>query len=207
MRFVLSVVLFAVLGAPACASTQLTSMTASEARGRTVDRILVLAEIGDLAMMQAAENALARSTESIVCDPICRSGDSVFVAAHTVLFPGRSYSADTLAAILRQYAIDAVLVLSPSASGMAESFVPPTLTTTCATWNSITTCNTRASGGAVIRKPWATYAARLIDVNNGATLWIATSRSSGSAFATFTTLLDSVALETVKRLRTDGFIR
>ncbi len=206
----------------ACATTKTTSMVAPEARGKVFMRVLVVADIQDLAMMQYAERAVrsmppspTAPPDTIVCDPICRriaefekpsSDSTVFIPAHTVLFPGRTYSADELRRILREHGIDATLVVSPTAAGVSETYVPPTMVTSCTTWSSTTSCSSRAVGGGTLKSPWASYAARMYDASTGEVVWIATSSTNGSFLSDASSLISSMAAETVRKLRGDRLI-
>ncbi len=192
-------------------------MVAPEATSAVYRRVLVLAAYDDLEMMQQAELrmqavglASARNRmETLVCDPVCRAPGELtaFVPAHTILFPGRSYSADELHTILTENQIDATLVLSPTAAGVSESYVPPTFVTSCSNWGSTTSCTSRPVGGGTIRRPWATYAARLYDARTGATVWIATARTNGSLLSDASSLIASMAQETLTKLLADKRIR
>ncbi len=199
-------------------------MSAPEAKGKVFTRVLVVADLQDLATMQLAERAVsaqpakAPSTlpDTIACDPICRkidpsdakeSDSTVFIPAHTILFPGRSYSPDELKRILREHRVDATLVLSPTAAGVSETYVPPTFVTDCSTWSSTTSCSSTPVGGGTLRRPWASYAARFYDASNGEVVWIATSNTNGSIFSATRTLIASMAAETVRKLRDDKMIK
>ena len=187
-------------------------------------RVLVIADLQDLAMMQLAErsvraeptNTVSTLPDTIVCDPICRKNDgsvmresdsTVFIPAHTILFPGRTYAPDELKRILREHRVDATLVLSPTAAGVSETYVPPTFVTSCTTWSSTTSCSSRAVGGGTLKSPWASFAARLYDATNGEVVWIATSNTNGSIFSDIPSLISSMAAETVRKLRDDRVIK
>jgi len=220
-QFLLLLGLVAASGA--CATTKTTSMVAPEVRGKVFMRVLVVADLQDLEMMQYAERAVrsqpatgaAVLPDTIVCDPICRKYDestvpesdsTVFIPAHTILFPGRSYSADELRRILGEHRVDATLVLSPTAAGVSETYVPPTLVTRCTTWSSTTSCSSRPVGGGTLKSPWASFAARLYDATTGEVVWIATSNTNGSIFSDTSSLISSMATQTVRKLRGDGLI-
>lgn len=220
-QFLLLAALVATSGA--CATTKTTSMVAPELRGKVFMRILVVADLQDLEMMQYAERAVRAQPETgagmlpdtIVCDPICRrvgegevpdSDSTVFIPAHTILFPGRSYSADELKRILGEHRVDATLVLSPTAAGVSETYVPPTYVTSCNTWNSTTNCSSRPVGGMTLESPWASFAARLYDATTGEVVWIATSNTNGSIFSSESSLIASMAAQTVRKLRGDKLI-
>jgi hypothetical protein len=197
----------------------MTSMVSTEAKGQVYRRVLVLAEIQDLGMMQQAELAMkAAADEKIrsglgtrVCDPICRSPgglapEAAFIPAHTLLFPGREYSPEEIQSILRENRIDATLVLSPTSSGVSETYVPPTFVTNCSTWRSTTSCSSTPVGGTTLSRPWVTFAARLYDAKTGATAWIATSSTNGSAMSGPATLITSMAQRTLNNLIADSIV-
>lgn len=197
----------------ACASTRITSMVAPESKSVVYRRVLVLAAIQDLELMQQAELAVrtAASQEErnragkLICDPVCREPGEMteFIPSHTVLFPGRDYTPSELRAALAEHRIDATLVLSPTASGDTEAYVPPTFVTNCSTWGSTTSCASRPIGGGTIKSPWVSFAARLYDARTGAAVWIATSRTNGSALSGTSTLIISMAQQTLRTLLHD----
>src|SRR5690606_25326105 len=130
-------------------------------------RILVVAELQDLGMMQSAEKSLETQAAamvtagrgSLICDPECRAPgglapSTAFIPAHTVLFPGREYTPAELQAILSEHRIDATLVLSPTSAGVSETYVPPTYVTNCSTWRSGTSCSSTPLGGGTLKSPW-----------------------------------------------------
>lgn len=221
MRFIFLACLALITG---CASTAVNSMVSPELGSRRFARVMVLAEIGDLGLRQQAEAAFAaeisgdeRATSEggMICDTICRSASDVagssarqtrFVAGATILFPGKSYSQEEVRAALQKNGIDAILVLFPTAVGASESYIPPTYTTRCTAWNGSTGCSTTAGPSASIQRPWASFAARLFDVQSGDALWISTSNSSGTAFASYATIVESVAKTTVEKLKADRII-
>ena len=223
MRHQLLLLAALVAATGACATTKTTSMVAPEVRGKVFMRVLVVADLQDLEMMQYAERAVrslptigaATLPDTIVCDPICRRSDdsdlsesdsTVFIPAHTILFPGRSYSPDDLRRILGEHRVDATLVLSPTDAGVSETYVPPTLVTSCTTWSSTTSCSSRSVGGGTLASPWASFSTRLYDASTGDVVWIATSNSNGSPFSNISSLISSMAAQTVRKLKGDGLI-
>ena len=198
-----------------CATTQMTSMAAPEVKGRSFGTVLVIADIADLGLRQQAENAFAHSpstAHSLVCDPICRAADdarasTVFLAAYAVLFPGRNYTPMELIAILAANKIDATLVVTPTAAGTSESYVPPSYSTSCTSWSVTTSCRTTQSGGVVVERPRATYVARMFEIRSGRAIWISTASTGGNAFASSSTLIESMAEKTLQHLRSDGVVR
>lgn len=194
-------------------------MVAPEARGQVYRRILVVAELQDLGMMQQAERTLesqaAAQVEagrgSLICDPECRAPDGLapgtaFIPAHTVLFPGREYTPSEIQAILTEHRIDATLVLSPTSAGVSETYVPPTYVTNCSTWRSSSSCSTTPIGGGTVKRPWVSFGARLYDARTGTTVWIATSNTNGSAASGSSSLILSMAQKTLRNLIRDRIV-
>jgi len=203
------------------ANTSMTSMVAPESTGKVYTRILVLADLADLGLMQAAENALWRfatgdvtNAPIVSCDsagvcsvPGALAPGTVFIPSHTIIFPGRAYSPDELAGILRENRIQATLVLSPTSAGVSESYVPPTYVTRCESWRSTTSCSSTSVGGGTDVRPWVSFAARMYDTTTGATVWIATSSTNGSARSGATALIESMASKTLTNLVSDRVVR
>lgn len=196
-------------------------MLAPEARGKVYTRILVVADLEDLGLMQAAEKAMQRMAAEKVaaativsCDsagvcsaPGALAPGTVFIPAHTLLFPGREYKPEELGRILSENRIQATLVLSPTASGVSETYVPPTYVTQCASWRSTTSCSSSAVGGGTISRPWVSFAARMYDARTGSTVWIATSSTNGSALSGAAMLIESMASKTLANLISDQVVR
>lgn len=214
-----------------CAHTAMTSMPSPDLRGRTYHSILVVAQIEDLGLKIAMEDRFSASRNDCAAEVHgmgywtgTATGDSVmagcvnrwaqrhthFVSSHTVLFPGRDYTAEQVADVMRQYGIDATLVFTPGESGAVEGFVPPTYVTQCSGWNLYGGCtqiSTSARGGFAYSKPWQQFSAKLFDATSGQGVWIATATSSGNAFAHSANLVESMADKTMQRLIADKVIQ
>lgn len=186
--------------AAGCASTALTSLPAPEAQGRIFHHVLVVAAVADLDLRQTTELRLA--SHSI-------SGAFDLVPGYTILFPGREYTKEEVASVLRAHNIDATLVIQPSAAGATPVYVPPTYVTSCTSWNAATGCGqtatTQVSGGDYAL-PWERFVASLYDAATGNSIWIATATTKGNIFADDQTLANSMADETVARLIADGLL-
>ena len=63
------------------------------------------------------------------------------------------------------------------------------------------------TGGYSVDKPWAEYEAVVFDVVSGQTVWIASMKSGGNAFADWGDLARSMAKTTSERLWNDGVVR
>ena len=201
-----------------CASANMTSMAAPDVKGHTYARVLVFADIDDLGQRQEAENSLTAvsvngvANGDMLCDPICRvpgltTALTKFVPAYTVFFPGRQYSLDDIATVLRREQIDATLVVSPTTVGVETVYIPPSYLTTCSATAGATSCGTNPVGGGTLAKPWEKFAAKLFDVADGRVVWVATSTASGTAFASRSDLIRSMAALTREKLLKDGVVR
>lgn len=184
----------------ACARTSINSMRAPEVQGKTFRNILVFAALADLGLRQQMEDRVARhSSEGIVR----------FVPSYRMFFPGKQYTKEEMASVLSEYRIDAALVLSPGQTGSTTSYVPPTYTTGCSMWNSVSGCTqatTTTTGGYNYNKPWAQFTAQLYETMSGTSVWVATATTGGNAFAGSGDLVNSMADKTAKRLQADLII-
>lgn len=184
-----------------CAHTSMTSMPAPEISGRSFRTILVIGNFSDLGVRQQTEQRLAAASQE---------GHTKFIASTSVLFPGRQYSRDEMAAILRTNGIEATLVISPGQAGASNTYVPPTYTSGCTVWTSSGGCQqvtTTTSGGYNYSKPWAQFTAQLYDVTSGQVVWYASATTGGNAYASATTLVHSMVDKTLERLTGDRVIK
>lgn len=206
-----------------CARMSMTSIPAPEIRGRTFRNVLVVADISDLRLRMTMEDHFRSPSEDGCAASVrqqgfvsaqrdsavtaCLGGRLRFRSAHEVFFPGRDYSEDEVVAALRQYGIDATLVITPGASGSTEGFVPPNYSTTCTGFSLTTGCTpTQSSGIVFLSRQWAQFSVKLYDATNGMVVWVAIATSGGNGFAQSADLLRSMADETLERLRADGVL-
>ena len=103
MRAHLALLSLISLGA-ACARTSMSSMPAPELAGRSFNHILVVAGLADLGLRRDMELRIASHNSQ---------GSYEFIPSHQLFFPGRQYSPDEVAGILREHQIDATLVVLP----------------------------------------------------------------------------------------------
>jgi hypothetical protein len=189
------------VGIAGCARTSMSSIPSPELRGRSFHNILVVASFADLGIRRETEDRFATSSSK---------GHFRFVPSYQVFFPGRQYTPEETRGMLKQYQIDATLVVFPGQAGATAGYVPPTYTSGCTMWNSETGCTqvtTTQTGGYSYAKPWAEFTAQLYDVVTGTAMWVASATTGGNAFAKATTLVHSMADKTVQRLVDDQVIR
>lgn len=178
-----------------CASTRITSQGDSEFGHKSYNKIMVYFGLLDLELRKDAELTLQNklSQNGVECLP-----------AHQIFFPGRSYSDFETVNIIESNQIDAVLIVDLYDAGSTSTYIPPTTETQ--TKASISgnylsgSSTTRTYGGYNINKPWASFAAKLIDIDAGSVVWIASAQTKGNAFANSKTLLRSMANKTADRL-------
>ncbi len=188
------------LGVMGCASTAMNSMPATEVQGRVFHNILVVAAFEDIGILRATEDRFAAASVSM---------NITFVPSYQVFFPGRQYTAEESAGLLRQHRIEGVLVVSVRQTGENTYYVPPTYVSGCTAWNPVYGCSqvtTTATGGGSYQKPWARFRAQLYDATTGVPVWVATAATGGNALATSLTLVQSMADETMVHLAADGVI-
>lgn len=194
-RYMLPVATAASLAA--CASTAMTSMVNPDVAAPEISRVLVFFPSDDLADRQRVEGAFAD-----------RKGSITFVPAHTVLFPGRTYSEMEVSDRLVAESIDGVLVVSLSDVGSSTSILPTTSQTRCTLISSggCQATTTTTTGGGTISKPNAAFQLALVEPSSREVIWVATAESGGNAFADMDNLIDSLADETMSQLVSDGLI-
>jgi hypothetical protein len=182
-----------------CARTSMTSLPAPDLGGRSFRTILVVGHFADLKLRQETEARFVSMN----------GGPVRFIASTSVLFPGREFTQDEIASILKTNNVDATLVISPEDAGSRTGYVPPTYTSGCTlvTSNGCQQVTTTTRGGYAYSKPWAQFTAQLYDVQTGKVVWYASSNTRGNAYANSTILVRSMADKTIERLVEDGLIR
>ena len=103
-----------------------------------------------------------------------------------------------------------MLTVTLTDSYTQKSFVPGSSKTTGSATLSGNVVNyssrTQQSGGYYISKPRVRYELKLLDVSTGKTIWVATSRTRGNAFARFDTLIQSLSQTAIRKLQEDKLI-
>jgi len=188
-----------------CAWTSMNSQISPECSGRQYRKILVFVDLYDLGDRQSAEIRIK--------DELADFGVGC-LTAHELFFAGRSYSENEMVDLLDRNEVEAVLIIDPYATGESKSYIPPsTRTKTEGTvregffgYTFQTKSRTTTSGGYYVSKPWARFTLRLFDAKTGEVVWIASARSRGNAFASWNTLMNSVAVKTVEQLNNDDLL-
>lgn len=101
-----------------CSSTQLISQVNPEAAHRDLHRVMVHANIHDLAHRHLAERK--------ICARMIRLTSCECLPSHKVFFPGEQFSAERIASRLADLGVDGVLTLQPAGSGMTSVYLPST---------------------------------------------------------------------------------
>lgn len=201
-----------------CASSKVTSVRDPAFQGRTFQRVVVVAPFTDLDKRATAENAFVAQLRKHGVDAM---------PSLQVLPPTRTYTGDEQAAIMKKTGADGVLVLTMTNQYADTTYVPGQTRTTGVTstsssgsssvspgsssssktsttvWGSVTT----QDPGYYVSMPRVAFEMRLVDEASGATAWLGTSFTAGDQFAGWSTLMDSLAAESVARMAADGVVR
>lgn len=188
-----------------CASTKITTFTDPAYRsGSAFGRILVVAEISDLKWRQKMESRFVGEF----------GVRGIFAIEGINLFPPtRELSDQEKIDLLLENQIDAFVLIDVGDAGVKQVYIPETGSSTqtkgtvsvygnTATYRERKTTTTY--GGYTLSKPWAQFQARLYNVSNGENAWVASAFTSGNAYASFNTILNSFCAKTVEQLITDG---
>lgn len=186
----------------ACASTSMTTMR-DPAAGRTAyHRLLIVAPFVDLEARTQAEHIFVTQLASKGIQAI---------PSISVLLPTRTYTHEEVVALLAAQRLDGVLLVRLTEAATEQVYIPPITTTTGQATRHGNVLNfsaqTQQVGGYSIPQPRVHYELRLIDASTGQTVWLATSRTRGNAFARFETLVTSLASTALEKLHQDGMIR
>jgi hypothetical protein len=194
-----------------CAHTNIDSLTDPAYRNKFFEHILVLPNIRDIAIAKNVEESYLSSFWDKGIDAI--SGLSLIP-------PTRDYSADELKSVCTAHGVDAILFVTIDAAGSTSEYVhlgsTPSKTTTTGraevVGNGLNYSeNSETSPGREIGvdldKFWASHSVSLIDASNLAVAWIATSHTSGTAYASFSTLMGSQASAAVEKLTEDRIVQ
>lgn len=183
-----------------CASTRISSFVNPEYGGRQYSNILIVVLLRDLGERASAERRIQREFANY---------DVESVPAHEIFYPDRTYPEQVTSEILESYNIDAILVVDPYDVGTSKTYIPGETRSTTegrATrdffggYRIKTETKTRTSKGYYVSKPWARFELTLRDWPTFDGVWVASARSSGNAFASWNTLMKSVATKIVEEL-------
>jgi len=183
-----------------CASTRITSFKDPDYQQADFKRILVIANTSDLEKRKKLESKMVEEFNEI----------GVFALESYNLFPPtRELSDQDKIKLLNQNEIDSFISISVGESGINKVTVPVTSSTTKTEGNVSVYGNTANyeekstttyQGGRTYSKPWADYETSLYDVSNGRMAWIASSHTSGNAYANFNTVINSYISKVVAKL-------
>jgi hypothetical protein len=136
------------------------------------------------------------------------AGQYQFVPSTQLFYPGKQYSETQVDSVLRKYSIDAMLLLQPGGTGNKTTTIPPNYTSQCTTTSCRQVTTTTAPGtGTTYTKPWAEFSAQLYSAETGESVWFATAKSKGNAYADTSDLVHSMADKTIEQLLASQLIR
>ena len=183
------------LGWIGCASTTLSSFNDPAYLKREYPAFIIYAPFTDLESMTIAEQAFGDKAASR--DVACTNGS-------TVVPPTRTMSSVEINDAFVQSKVPAVLQLDITEEGEDTTITPPSWSFGSSTskehgkkekqsWMSFTP-------GEIITKPRMRVSLRLIDVQSNQVAWIGTAHTEGSRWATFSTMMYSLAGEAMDQL-------
>lgn len=185
-----------------CASTSMTSFRDPSFATKTFHKILVVAPFADMESKTKAEGAFVKRLAKYSAEGI---------PSIQVFMPTRTYTNEELLKLLSENMIDGVLLVTLTDAYTKQAYVPASSSTygqATLTGNTVNySAHTQQYGGYYISKPRVRYEMRLYDVLTGNTAWVATSLTRGNAFASFDTLIGSLADTAVDKLRDDGLLK
>ncbi len=202
-------VLLVGLAASACVSTSMSSMVAPQGV-TTYRKVLVEFPLNDLGLRKNVEKRFQETytLHQQMAGVKDWASDTLFVPAHTVLFPGATYSRTQLDSMLAMRHVEAVLIVSLGESGEERGRIEGTMVHQCTQWTNYQCSAVSSStyGGGDYSKPWTTYTVRLYDAKTREVMWVGSGGSGGNAFSSGDDLVRSIADKSVEQLIKDGLV-
>ncbi len=190
----------------ACVSTELSSQTDPDFRGAAFKRVLIIAEFRDLGLRQTAEKKFVHEV---------REAGGFALTGSMLLPAGRPHSAEDIQRACRKHKLDAFAVISATAAGTTDHYVPPTWQTegtaheTTDAQGKTTrteTSSTVQTGGYTFQTEWAQFSAALHDATSGRLAWTATATSKGNRFTKTKDIAKSIGGKVALSMLTDGIL-
>jgi len=185
-----------------CALAWTTLSTVKNPNSRVKFRkLLVIAPFSDIAVRKQTEHAFIKKLNSLGVDAI---------SGIELIPPVKDYNEQDLLSILEQNHIEGILVVALQDYWTSQVYIPKTSSSqgnVSLYGNSLYyESYTREYGGYYVSKPRVKFEIRLFEVKSGEIAWIATSLTRGNAFADYSTLVNSLSEEVVKKLREEDII-
>ena len=185
-----------------CAFTQLESESYVDksAPQRTFNRILVMAQISDYTNRTQAEQAFVERLAN---------GSTQVIASATLILPDRKYTEAQMSDLIKQYNIEAVLLIKLTAEYKQRIQTPgsPSCTNALVSANAALLDSRECNIDNFIDRPTMEFDFRLYDVATNKTIWEAATVTQGTNLSGFPTLIRSLADTTVKRMLRDGVVQ
>lgn len=183
-----------------CASTKITSFKDPDYTKADFKRILIVANTNDLEDRQKLENRMVEAFNDA----------GIYAIESYKLFPPtRELSDEEKVELIIRENIDSFISIDVGESGVTETYVPQTGSTTKTEGEASVYGNkvkykekskTTYQGGYTMSKPWADFETILYDVSNGRMVWIATAHTHGNAYANRNTVIGSYCDSTIDEL-------
>ena len=199
MKFLLVPLLIFILN---CATTQVSSVRNPQLSKKTFRTLLVFAVYYDIGMRKLIEYTFTNKLKS--------KGATSYPSIDLIP-PVKDYSKEEIRDILEKYKIDGILIIAFKSYWESQVYIPRS---TYSSGSGYLYGNyfhykgyTQEFGGFYVSKPRVKFETRLLDVSTGQFAWVATSITAGNAFAGVKTLVDSLADEVVKKLKSENIIK
>ena len=204
--------LFGIIAAVAlnsCASTETTSFSDPDFRGKKYDNICVYAETSDLEWKDYIEKEMVN----------CLKDEGINAIQGSFLFPPtREWNDGQIEQTLRDKGLDGYILITIESQKVDEKYVPGEVVTekkgeTKKKKDSsevyVETTTTKVKEGRVEKEYHTVFNTKLVDVASSRIAWTATSKSnSGEIFGKgFMPIFDSYASNITETLKEDGHIK
>ncbi|MBI4539487.1 MAG: hypothetical protein HY704_08265 [Gemmatimonadetes bacterium] len=178
------------LGASGCVKATVTTAPNPAFPLRTYDRVVVWVNFADLGLRKEMEGRFVKRATAL--------GLSMRVApAHLLFYPGKQYTAQEMAELLKASGSQAVLYVVSTAVGSSDTWIPPVVSSAGG--------STVVTGGYPLSSPYGNYSVHLIDVDRSEVAWYATAALTGDVFTDHDDILKRLVDEVLRHLTRDGF--
>ena len=183
------IIAFVIISLISCATTSLTSIKNHDYDITKPKKLMIFASSQDLSFKKTVEQAFFEA--------FFEKGYLSFQSIE-LLPPIRQYTNEEITKIYQNNNIDGLLIIIVMDEYSEKEYVPQISTTTTSKniyGNKIYgQSQTYTSGGYYEEKPRIKCSIEVIDINNGATVWKATSLTSGNSYANTEIMMKSLAL-------------
>lgn len=195
-----------------CATTTLGTAMNPDMKHVKLRKIMVVAPFADLLLRRETERRFPKNLKVYrsTSGYYNRLPKDCFLQSLDIIPPYKEYTVEELNAKLWDNSIDGILVVALEDYWTSQTYMPRASKTE----GEIRTYGnslfyesyTQESGGFYVSKPSVKFDIRLFDVTSGEIIWMATSVTSGNAFANYGTLMESLSMSVIKELTKEDII-